>query len=251
MSMPALDGPARDVDEVIARMEQLERWLPERDGFWWFNKLYLRMTRAIRDGLRGRAFRNPGFVELWDVAFAQLYFDALRFAASGTPQLPRAWAPLRDARSRRGVLPLQFAIGGMNAHINRDLPWSLFAACTRLSLPPDDGGDVQRDFLKVNEILAATEEGAKRDFSTGFVRVIDWLLGRRDDELALWSITRARDAAWGNTQLLWILRERPNEQQRHMAIVDGVVGFAGRGVLRPLYLPSSLSQLTLFRTATA
>jgi hypothetical protein len=105
--------------------------------------------------------------------------------------------------------------------------------------------------LKVNAILAATEDAAKRDFATGFVRVIDRLFGRRDDELALWSISRARDAAWCNTQLLWILSGRPDEQRKHMAIVDGVVGFAGRGLLRPLYLPSSLSQLTLFRPATA
>lgn len=249
---PPFDGPpATKIDEVIERMERLERWLPRGDGFWWFNKLYLRMTCAIREGLRARAFRNPEFVELWDVAFAQLYLDALRYATSDPSQLPRAWAALREARSRRGVLPLQFAIGGMNAHINRDLPLSLFDACARFELAPEHGGAVHTDFLIVNQILAATEEVAKRDFSTGFVRVIDWLFGSRDDELALWSISRARDAAWCNTQLLWQWRGRPDEQRRHMDIVDGVVGFAGRGLLRPLFWPSSLSQLTLFRPATA
>jgi hypothetical protein len=252
MSTAPFDGPpARHIDDVIARMEQLERWLPRGDGFWWFNKLYLRMTRAIREALRTRAFRNAEFVELWDVAFAQLYFDALRYAASHPGQLPRAWAALRDARSRRSVLPLQFAIGGMNAHINRDLPWSLFDACARLGLPPEHGSAVHTDFLVVNQILASTEESAKRDFATGFVRLIDWLFGSHDDELALWSISRARDAAWGNTQLLWQWRGRPDEQRRHMELVDGMVGFAGRGLLRPLFLPSSLSQLTLFRPATA
>ncbi len=92
---------------------------------------------------------------------------------------------------------------------------------------------------------AATGAIAKQDFSTGFVRVIDWLFGRVDDELALWSIERARDAAWENTQHLWNLRASPAEQQNHMDIVDGFVGFAGRGVLRPLYVLSSFSQLSL------
>jgi hypothetical protein len=32
-----------------------------------------------------------------------------------------------------------------------------------------------------------------------------------------------------------------------MDIVDGFVGFAGRGILRPLYAPSSFSQLSLLR----
>ena len=250
-ALPFPATPARDLDEVIERMRRLDGWLPQGDGFWWFNKLYLRMTLAIRDGVRTQRFANPELVTVWDIAFAQLYFDAVRLAGSNSPQLPRAWAPLRDARSRRGILPLQFAVAGMNAHINRDLPWSLLAACSALQLAPDDTGAVKRDFLEVNRILAATEEAAKRDFSTGFVRVLDWLFGRSDDELALWSIRRARDAAWENTQLLWVLRASPAEQHRHMDIVDGIVGFAGRGLLRPLFTLSSLSPLSLLRPAVS
>ena len=250
-ALPFPATPARDIDEVIERMQRLDSWLPRGDGFWWFNKLYLRMTLAIREGLRTQRFAKPDFVTLWDIGFAQLYFDAVRLASSGAPQLPRAWAPLRDARSRRGILPLQFAVAGVNAHINRDLPWSLFAACSAFQLPPDDASAVQQDFLEVNRILAATEDAAKRDFSTGFVRVLDWLFGRTDDELALWSIRRARDAAWANTQLLWALRASPAEQRRHMDIVDGMVGFAGRGLLRPLFTLSSLSQLSLLRPAVS
>ena len=247
--LPTFDPPASGIDEVIARMQILDARLPRGDGFWWFNKLYLRMTLAIREGLRSGQFQDPSFVIAWDIAFAQLYFDALRLAARNAPNLPRAWAPLRDARNRRGVLPLQFAIGGMNAHINRDLPWSLFDTCARFEQAPDDDSAVKRDFLTVNRILAATEAVAKQDFSTGFVRVVDWLFGRTDDELALWSIERARDAAWENTQHLWNLRASPTEQRRHMDIVDGFVGFAGRGILRPLFVLSSFSQLSLLRQA--
>jgi Family of unknown function (DUF5995) len=249
--LPFPDGPARDVDQVIERMHLLDDWLPQGDGFWWFNKLYLRMTLAIRTALHESRFQNPEFVVSWDVAFAQLYFQAVRLASSGSAELPRAWVPLRDARSRRGILPLQFAMAGMNAHINRDLPWSLLAACTQFQLPPDDAGAVNQDFLEVNRILASTEDAAKRDFSTGFVRMLDWLFGRVDDELALWSIRRARDAAWENTQLLWLRRESPAEQRLHMGIVDGMVGFAGRGLLRPLFTLSSLSQLSLVRPAAS
>jgi hypothetical protein len=246
-ALPFEQHRAGSVDEVIERMRRLETWLPPRDGFWWFNKLYLRMTLAIREALRANQFVAPRFVEVWDLAFAQLYFDAVRLAATGSNELPRAWAPLRDARSRRGILPLQFAVAGMNAHINRDLPWSLLDACTQLDLPPDNGSAVHKDFLKVNQVLAATEDAAKRDFANGLAQVVDRLFGRTDDELALWSIARARDAAWVNTQLLWSRRGHPVEQRMHMDVVDGMVGFAGRGLLRPLYTPSNWSPLSLFR----
>ena len=33
----------------------------------------------------------------------------------------QAWAPLVERRATRGVLPIQFALAGMNAHINHDL----------------------------------------------------------------------------------------------------------------------------------
>ena len=52
---------------------------------------------------------------------------------------PSAWVPLFAQRSRRGVAPLQFALAGMNAHINRDLPVALVTTCRELGLDLRDG----------------------------------------------------------------------------------------------------------------
>jgi hypothetical protein len=65
---PTFDTPASGIDEVIERMQQLNLLLPRGDGFWWFNKLYLRMTLAIRDALRTGQFRDPSFVIAWAAA---------------------------------------------------------------------------------------------------------------------------------------------------------------------------------------
>jgi Family of unknown function (DUF5995) len=52
----------------------------------------------------------------------------------GDGPVPRAWVPLLEARAKRAVLPLQFAVGGMTAHINRDLPLVLVQMCEELGI---------------------------------------------------------------------------------------------------------------------
>ena len=220
-----------DIPAVVERMRRIDAELPRGDGFWWFNKLYLRTTEEVLAAHRAGAFVDPAFVTRWAAVFADLYFDALRVATAAPTRLPRAWRPLAEARSRRGIRPLQFALAGMNAHINRDLPVALFEVCQERGLPPVLDGPVRRDFETINEILARVQAEAKDDFTTPFWRVVDRLLGRADDVFILWSIERARDAAWVSTELLWCLRDRPAEQRHQIEILDGLVGYAGRGIL--------------------
>jgi hypothetical protein len=80
---PTFDIPASGIDEVIARMQFLDARLPRGDGFWWFNKLYLRMTLAIGEALRGGQFHDLSFVVAWDIGFAQLYSVAKQDFSTG------------------------------------------------------------------------------------------------------------------------------------------------------------------------
>jgi hypothetical protein len=222
-----------DIPDVVARLRLIDERLPRGDGFWWFNKLYLIATLHIDAAHRAGEFEDAGFLSHWDALFAQLYFVALRRASTAPDDVPRAWKPLCEARSARAIAPLQFALAGMNAHINRDLPVSLFDACRERGLVPARGTAVERDFLKVNEILQRAQDEAAATFSSPFFRWVDRVLGRTDDALRMWSIERARDAAWHNTEMLWALRDAPADWQRHLAILDGLVGYAGRGLLHP------------------
>ena len=52
--------------------------------------------------------------------FAGLYFAAEDTLRSGAP-CPIAWRPLVEERSARRA-PIQFAVVGINARINHDLP---------------------------------------------------------------------------------------------------------------------------------
>ncbi len=166
--------------------------------------------------------------------FANLYFAALRTWLAEPAKAPHAWTPLFTGRKKKGVAPIQFALAGMNAHINRDLPLALVAVCTERKVDLLRARAQHDDFLRVNKLLAATEAKVKRWFSTGFVGVVDVALGSRDDRIAMWDVERARDAAWVQAQALWTLRDLPPLQRRYLSTLDRTVGFAGRGLLVPV-----------------
>ena len=74
----------------------------------------------------------------------------------------------------------------------------------------------------------------KREFLTGDLAVADEALGRLDDVVAMWNVERAREAAWTNAETLWALRATPELGDAFLRTLDGIVGFAGRGLLRPV-----------------
>jgi hypothetical protein len=226
--------PAASIADVVACLRAVEAALPKDDGVAAFTRLYLAVTEAVElDTPRGR-FRNPEFLARFDAAFAEAYFDALRAFVDEPARIPRAWAPLLEARDRGGVVPLQFALAGMNAHINRDLPVVLVAMVGPDAPELRDGSDEHRDFLAVNGILAATEERVKPQLVTGLLGLVDRWLGAVDDAVALWNVARAREAAWSNARTLWALRGAPELAREFVLTLDRSTGLAGRGLLRPL-----------------
>src|SRR6185436_21054921 len=113
---------ASSIAEAVDIMTALDNELSDRDGVWWFNHLYLRVTLAVRDAVTTTTFRDPLFLERLDVVFANLYFDAVAAGDADPQAAPSAWRPLFESRHKGGILSIQFALAGMNAHINRDLP---------------------------------------------------------------------------------------------------------------------------------
>src|SRR6266852_7203894 len=81
---------------------------------------------AYRPALIG-GFADAEWVERWDVAFADLYLEALEASLAGR-RPPRPWD---IAFSAPADLPaLRHVLLGMNAHINYDLPQALLAVIT-------------------------------------------------------------------------------------------------------------------------
>jgi Family of unknown function (DUF5995) len=226
--------PAARITEVIARMRSLVAGLPPSDGVRAFTTLYLAVTEAVKDAAKPSEFEDAPFVRWLDVAFANLYFEALRGGLVAAGSLPKAWAPLVEARGRAGVIPLQFALAGMNAHVNRDLPVALVQTCEGRKLELRRRSPQQRDFRKLNGLLAVVEEQVKAELVTDALRDFDVALGDLDDVIAMWNLSRAREAAWTNAETLWTLRAVPQLRNEFLRSLDRLVGFAGRGLLRPL-----------------
>src|SRR4029078_3519135 len=133
-------------------------------------KRYLEVTRTLLAGVGQATFADPRFLKALDVAFANLYFAALRAYYAGALAMPRAWQPLFDDRGDGTIAPIQFALAGMNAHINRDLPVALVQTFTTLGIAPSDGSPQHADFETVNKVLAATEKQVKELYLDNLTR---------------------------------------------------------------------------------
>ena len=226
--------PAASIADVVAIMTAIDAQLPDADGLKWFNRLYLNVTRAVQRAGEGSGFLDGPFIAVLDVVFANLYFDAVAAGDANPASAPPAWRPLFLTRHTSGLARIQFALAGMNAHINRDLPDALVQTCLARSLVLADPSPQHDDFERVNAILEAVEEQAKPELAVGLVGDIDRMAGRLDDVLAMWSIRAARDAAWTHGRVLWQLAPKPLLRDAFFQSLDRFTGFAGRGLLVPV-----------------
>jgi hypothetical protein len=224
-------GSAKSVGAVIQILTDTDQLLPSSDGVKWFNHLYLAVTTAVRDSLASETFKDAPWLAQLDVVFANLYFDALGTGQADVSAAPSAWRPLFAARKDKGIEKIQFALAGMNAHINRDLPIAIVQTYQSTGGAPSRGDPHYADYERVDEILARVESQVRKDFDAGIIGVVDAAAGPVDDVLAMWSVRAARDAAWTHAELLWSLRDLPALRADFFATLDNFTGFAGRGLL--------------------
>jgi hypothetical protein len=224
-------APARSIEDVVAIMAAIDQHLPDTDGVKWFNRLYLRVTEHVRKAVVVDAFSDPEFMAALDVDFANLYFEALIRGEPRVEHAPAAWRPLLECRHRPGIARLQFALAGMNAHINRDLPAGIVQVFDRRGGDPVSGDARRHDFDNLNDLLERVQAEVKHEFSTGVIRVVDELAGRADDVAAMWQVRKARSAAWTNAEVLWTLQPFPRVRSAFFDKLDSLTGLASRGLL--------------------
>jgi hypothetical protein len=217
------------VDALLERMRAVDATLGSDDGVRAFSGMYLRVTELVLERATGGHFANVRFLTRLDILFAGFYLDVLR-ATVPTP----AWAPVLELRRAPGRLPIQFALAGMNAHINHDLPLAVVAACRELRISPSRRG-VHEDYLKVNDLLAAVQQEVRQSFLDGLALEVDRTHAAPVANLVgAWSITRARDAAWTNANVLWRLDGHEPLRGDYAATLSRSVGLAGRLLLTPV-----------------
>jgi hypothetical protein len=191
-----LKAPApATIADVIERMQAMDAVLPTNDGLKWFNWLYLKVTQQVDLNPPGGAWRNPQWLTRLDVVFAGLYFDAVAGYLSGTP-IPAAWSAMLDARMRTGIDRIQFALAGMNAHIDHDLAMALLTTDSVLNVVPTKGGAEYADFESVNSLLKGLMPLVLTTLASDTLGVLAEDAGKVGRMLAFWDLCQARNLAW-------------------------------------------------------
>jgi hypothetical protein len=220
------------VDGVIHRLRTIQSTRPSSDGVALFNGMYLDVTESVSAAIDADDFTDAEFMVELDVRFANRWLLAYDAAAAGR-EPPSAWKPLFEQRGTLGVLPLQHALAGMNAHIEHDLPLAVVETCRARRTHPGSQS-VRRDYDRVNDVLASVESEIRRSFLTSIGQRIDDEIGPVVHLVSAWNIDKARDLAWVTVETLWAVRALELLFDRYAAMLSHTVGMGSRILLTPV-----------------
>jgi hypothetical protein len=224
-----VNGPAPvTIADVIARMQAIDALLPPNDGLKWFNRLYLMVTQQVDVHPPDGAWRSPIWLTRLDVVFAGLYFSATAGFLAGQP-VPAAWSALFAARFQTGIDRIQFALAGMNAHINHDLALALLATDAELNVVPAPDSPEFADYQSVNGLLKTLMPPTLTMLATDTLGVLAEDTGKIGRLLAFWDICQARDLAWDFANHLRSLAGLTRDAA--LTAQDTMTGALGRALL--------------------
>lgn len=196
-------GRVHCVDAVIREMHRrFDPLAAACDHKAIFALSYLRTTEVYRQTIKDPTFfEDTPFVNHEDAVFAGYFFQAADdWQAGRRAQVPRAWAIAMEAADGRTMPASGDLILGINAHVQRDLPFVLAG----IGLVKPDGTSRKRDHDKVNEFLnrvtapLIAEIAARLDPSADDTN----LPGFIDEAGTFQTIVTWREIAWRNAERL-------------------------------------------------
>lgn len=196
-------GRAQCIDQVIRQMtKRFEPLASSCDHDAIFALTYLRVTQEYRRTIETPTFfDDTSFVNHEDVVFARYYFAAYDAWEEGrTAYVPPAWRVAFDAARDRAVSANGNLLLGINAHVQRDLPFVLFS----IGLVKPDGTSRKADHDRVNQILNRVTDDLIAEIARRFDPTIDdGNLSTTLDDLVLFQIVVSwRETAWRHAELL-------------------------------------------------
>jgi hypothetical protein len=196
-------GRPQCVDAVIREMRRRFDPLAEAcDHDSIFALAYLRTTEEYRRTIEDPTFfEDTPFVNHEDAVFAHLYFDAFDAWHKGRLEdVPRAWSIAFQAAADRAMPASGDLELGINAHVQRDLPFALAA----IGLVKPDGSSRKPDHDRVNEFLNRVTDDLYAEIAQRFDPTIDDgdLPGTADDAALFQIIPTWREIAWRNAERL-------------------------------------------------
>lgn len=229
--------PVTTIPDVVACLTALDVALPDSDGLKWFNWLYLTVTKAVDLSVgagNGPAWKCPDWLTRLDVVFAGLYLDALAKWLTPGETAPRCWQVLFRARNDARLARIQFALAGMNAHIDRDLSSAVVRTCREFAVEPVHLSPQYQDYCAINDLLDGIIDTAKKELLVGLLGDNLPSLNLVENLVAMWGLRGTREFAWTNAELLWHAQTVPGLAERLLDGLDDSAELAGRGLLAPV-----------------
>ncbi len=198
--------PPAVINEMYSRWQPLDASCDHRAVF---ALTYLRTTeefaRTIHDA--PGTFSDLPWIRHEDAVFAQLYFNAYDDYAAGR-SVPLAWKIAFDNARNPNMEGMGDLLLGMNAHINRDLPYTL----AHVGLVKGDGSSRKLDHDKVNQFLDRVIDPLQDELAQRYdpiFTIIDAEPSPADEVGALQGIGLLRENAWRNAKDLLAARNNP------------------------------------------
>jgi hypothetical protein len=223
----------QSISDVLQTLQTVETTCADADGLKWFNWLYLQVTLAVEARVAAGGFTDSAWLAELDVRFASLYFSALKSHLSGHPA-PDCWQVLFNSRGQDAIARIQFALAGINAHINHDLPEAIVATCQVTSGTPDHGGLHYKDYTALNSTLDALIESAELMLNVRLPGGALPPVSHLADTIAAFNVSAARESAWQNAEHLFQLRALPSFTSSFMDMLDGFTTVIGKALLVPV-----------------
>jgi len=237
---------AQTIDEVIARLDEIIADCKKRQSrIGYFAALYRRMTVAVQTGIAQKQFEDGNRMEQLDVIFANRYLQAYAAYITNKP-CTNAWCRAFDSAATTKLIVLQHLILGINTHINLDLGIAAAYTC-----PGDKIWALQKDFEKINDIIAATSQQVQDALAAIWfpLRFLRKISNKREEAVLNFSINAARKASWASATAMALIEGEAREN--YIAQMDKLVveiaqriiapGFVMGFILKPVLLMESKS----------
>jgi hypothetical protein len=211
--------------DTIRRMRKLEKRFG-CDHRAVFATTYLLLTREMRDTIRRdpRTFKDLRWLIYEDTVFANYYFRVIKAYERGEP-VPEAWRIASDTAARGDANGGQDMLLGINAHVQRDMPFVL----ATVGLRTRKGATRKPDHDVVNRILSDAYEpivsaiGRRYD---SLVTISNASWNPVDDVAGLEMVKGWREGVWRNAERLLDAKTSSERRQVSDSIEENAATWA-------------------------
>ena len=235
---PNCDGPATMacMDGVIERLKNhRDEWGCDHRAV--FANTYMLLSEQLKTALQDPGFFDDNDYLIYEaVAFENYYENMAAANAAGKP-IPEAWRIANEVAANPNSNAAVDMLLGINAHVQRDMPYVVAAEGLRLP----DGTTRKPDHDRVNKVLAAAYEPIVEDIAKRYDPIVSLTNSSWtpiDDVGGLEVVKEWREGVWRNAERLENAKTDAERKQVSDSIEANAAAWArmiSAGAIQPGY----------------